>query len=94
MPLRDRNGRLVAFSALLIHVRSSHAHLPPALAAQRAAGKFAALLPKRRAEGDEDAPPREAAHKSAPRGSMRLGRSRSSVRRASTKPRELGELEA
>ena len=34
MPLRDRNGCLVAFSSLFCHFRSSHTHLPPELKAQ------------------------------------------------------------
>ena len=31
VPLRDKNGCLIAFSTLLIHVRQSHTHLPPSL---------------------------------------------------------------
>ena len=31
IPLRDKNGCLVAFSTLLLHVRQSHTHLPPSL---------------------------------------------------------------
>ena len=34
VPLRDRNGCLVAFSSLFCHFRSSHTHLPPELKAQ------------------------------------------------------------
>ena len=40
VPLRDRNGCSIAFSALLCHFRVSNTHLPPSIAALSAAEKL------------------------------------------------------
>ena len=40
LPLRDRNGCLVAFSTLLLHVRQTHTHLPPSLRKEERAGRL------------------------------------------------------
>lgn len=39
VPLRDKNGCLVAFSTLLVHVRQSHTHLPPSLRSEAAGAR-------------------------------------------------------
>ena len=51
VPLRDKNGCLIAFSSLLCHIRMSHTHLPPALRsdaregnAKADAGTFGSIL--------------------------------------------------
>ena len=46
LPLRDKNGCLVAFSTLLLHVRQTHTHLPPSLRREERDGRH-------RAEGAE-----------------------------------------
>lgn len=42
LPLRDKNGCLVAFSTLLLHVRQTHTHLPPSLRKEERAGRHRA----------------------------------------------------
>lgn len=40
LPLRDKNGCLVAFSTLLLHVRQTHTHLPPSVRKEERAGRL------------------------------------------------------